>query len=177
MRQDRAPRRDVAGTEFGLKRRIKPVCLLLPDPGKASLGVRLRFLRRKAGLSLDDLAKKSGLQRNVLSRLERDKTRKANYPWVLGRILPFLAGRFKEAFPEAKGDPYDFLIPPKTFGGWLRNLRMRRGMKLKDLAQALKVRPFTVIRYEADATKPARAVRNNLRRFYRLNGEIDRFFA
>lgn len=113
-------------------------------------------------MSLDDLAAKSGLQRNVLSRLERDKTRKANYPWVLGRILPFLARRFKEAFPEAKGDPYDFLIPPTTFGGWLKNLRMRRALKLKDLARALKVQPYTVIRYEADASKPSPEVRENL---------------
>lgn len=140
------------------------------------MGARLRFLRRKAGLSLDDLAGKSGLHRNILSRLERDKGRDANQPWVLGRILPSLAGRFKEAFPEAKGDPYDFLIPPTTFGGWLKNFRMRRGLKLKDLAIALKVRPFTVIRYEADESKPNSEVRGNLRRAYRLNGELDRFF-
>jgi transcriptional regulator with XRE-family HTH domain len=150
--------------------------LLLPEPEKASLGVRLRYLRRKAGLSLDGLAEKSGLQRNLLSRLERNKGREANLPWVLGRILPFLAGRFKDAFPEAKGDPYDFLIPPTTFGGWLKNFRMRRGLKLIDLARAVKVRPFTIIRYEADESKPNPEVRGNLRRAYRLNGELDRFF-
>lgn len=169
------PRRDIAGTEFGLKRRIKPVSLLLPDPGNASLGVRLRYLRKKLGLSLDDLSEKSGLHRNILSRLERNKGRKANHPWVLGRILPFLAGRFKEAFPEAKGDPYDFFIPPKSFGSWLKNLRLRRGMRLRDLAATLGVKPFTIIRYEADLSKPDQAVRARLRKTFKLNGELDRF--
>jgi transcriptional regulator with XRE-family HTH domain len=129
-----------------------------------------------AGLSLDELAGKSGLSRNALSRLERDKTRRANLPWVLGRILPFLAGHFKKAFPKSNGDPYDFLIPPTTFGGWLKNFRMRHGLKLTDLARALKVRPFSVIRYESDRTKPAPGVRRNLRQAYGINGEVDRFF-
>lgn len=136
----------------------------------------MRFMRRRLGLRIEDLSAKSGLSHNAISRLERNATRKV-HPWVLGRVLPYLAAQFKETFPEAGGDPYDFLIPPTTFGGWLKNFRMRRGLKLNTLARALKVRPFTVIRYEADATKPALAVRQNLRRVYRLNGEIDRFFA
>lgn len=98
------------------------------------------------------------------------------HPWVLGRLLPYLATQFKETFPEAGGDPYDFLIPPTTFGGWLKNFRMRRGLRLKELARRLKVRPFTVIRYEADKSKPALEVRQNLRRAFGLNGEFDRFF-
>jgi transcriptional regulator with XRE-family HTH domain len=53
---------------------------------------------------------------------------------------------------------------------------MRRGLKLKDLAKAVKVRPSTVIRYEAGASKPTPEVRQYLRRTYRLNGELDRFF-
>lgn len=132
-------------------------------------------MRKRLGLTIEDLSAKSRLSHNAISKLERDATRKV-HPWVLGRILPFLASRFKETFPEAEGDPYDFLIPPTTFGGWLKNFRMRRSMKLKDLARALKVRPFTIIRYEADETKAAPEVRANLRRTYRLNGELDRFF-
>lgn len=49
-------------------------------------------------------------------------------------------------------------------------------MTLKDLARALKVRPFTVIRYEADETKPIPQVRQNLRRAFGLNDEFGRFF-
>ncbi len=132
-------------------------------------------MRRRLGLRIEDLSAKSGLSHNAISRLERDTTKRV-HPWVLGRILPYLASRFNETFPEAGGDPYDFLIPPSTFGAWLKNFRMRRGLKLKDLARELKVRPFTVIRYEADLAKPSREVRENLRRKYALNGEFDRFF-
>ena len=95
-------------------------------------------MRRRLGLRIEDLNAKSGLGHNAISRLERDTNRKV-YPWVLGRLLPFLASQFKETFPEAGGDPYDFLIPPTTFGSWLKNFRMRRGLKLKDLAQTLNV--------------------------------------
>lgn len=135
----------------------------------------MRFMRRRLGLTIEDLSAKSRLSHNAISKLERDATKRI-HPWVLGRILPFLAARFKETFPEAGGDPYDFLIPPTTFGTWLKNLRMRRALKLKDLARELKVRPFTVIRYEADESKPIASVRTNLRRAYGINGEIDRFF-
>lgn len=133
-------------------------------------------MRRRLGLRIEDLSERSGVGHNAISRLERDATRKV-HPWVLGRVLPYLASHFKETFPEAGGDPYDFLIPQTTFGGWLKNFRMRRGLKLKDLARVLKVRPFTVIRYEADASKPTLEVRQNLRRAYRLNGQLDRFFG
>ncbi len=135
----------------------------------------MRYMRRRLGLRIEDLSAKSGVSRNAISRLERNATKKV-HPWVLGRVLPYLAAQFKETFPEAGGDPYDFLIPPTTFGGWLKNLRMRRGLKLIDLARALKVRPFTVIRYEADESKPNAFARQNLRRAFGINGEIDRFF-
>lgn len=139
------------------------------------MGQRLRYLRKRLGLTLEEFARITRLGHNTIAKIERGETRKVR-PWVLGRILPVLAGRFKEAFPETAGDPYDFLIPPATFGGWLKNLRMRRGLKLKDLARKLKLRPFTVIRYEADQTKPTLQVRQNLRRAFGLNGDLDRFF-
>lgn len=161
------PRGDVAGTEFGLRRRLEPVYLILPDPTKATLGERVRYMRRRLGLTIAELSRKSKVSHNVISRLERDATRRVQ-PWILGRLLPPLASRFKETFPEAGGNAYDFLIPPTTFGGWLKNLRMRRGLKLTELAHALKVRPYTVIRYEADETKPAPEVRQNLRRILGL---------
>lgn len=132
-------------------------------------------MRRRIGLTIEELSKKSRLSHNALSKLERDATRKV-HPWVIGRVLPFLAARFKETFPEAGGDPYDFLIPPTTFGGWLKNFRMRRGLKLIDLAHAVKVRPFTIIRYEADESKPSPDVRQKLARAFGLNGELDRWF-
>ncbi len=132
-------------------------------------------MRRRLGLRIEDLSAKSGVSHNAISRLERGETKKV-HPWIIGRVLPELASQFKEVYPEVGGDPYDFLIPTTSFGSWLKNFRMRRGLKLKDLAKRLGVRPFTVIRYEADETKPAPEVRQRLRRTFGLNGEIDRFF-
>lgn len=132
-------------------------------------------MRKRLQLTIEDLSKKSRLSHNVIARLERDETRKAN-PWVLGRILPVLADRFKETFPEAKGDPYDFLIPPVSFGSWLKNFRLRKALRLKDLAAALGLNPYTIIRYESDQTKPEELIRERLRKIYKLNGQLDRFF-
>lgn len=157
------------------KRRISPSYVALPDLSKATLGARLRYLRKRLGVTLEEFSQMTRLGHNTIAKIERGETRKVQ-PWVLGRLLPSLADRFNEAFPESAGDPYDFLIPPTTFGGWLKNFRMRHGLKLKDLARVLKVRPFTVIRYEADETMPAKEVRAQLRRAYRLNGELDKFW-
>jgi hypothetical protein len=41
----------------------------------------------------------------------------------------------------------------------------------------VKVRAFTVIRYEADKSEPASEVLENFKRRYGLNGELDRYFA
>ena len=155
------PRWDLAGNKLPLKRRIKPTYFVLPDPSKATLGARLRFMRRKTGLTINQLAHKARLGHNVIASLERGKTRTLK-PWVLGRILPFLAPGFKEAFAEARGDLYDFLAPPDTFGGWLRNLRLRRGMKQKELARALGVSRESIRRYEGDLSRPAKAVSKRL---------------
>ena len=174
-RQVWGPGRYLAGNEFGLNRRIKPTYFVLADPTKASVGEHLRYMRKRLQLTIEGLSKKSGLSHNVIARLERDETRKAN-PWVLGKILPLLADRFKETFPEAQGDPYDFLIPPTTFGGWLKNFRLRKALQLNELAKALRVNPYSVIRYESDQSKPDKTIRARLRQIYNLNGELDRFF-
>ena len=49
------------------------------------------------------------------------------------------------------------------------------GMKQRALAKNLGVRPYTVVRYEADLTRPAPAIRDRLRKVLKLNGEFDRF--
>ncbi|HAZ08399.1 MAG TPA: hypothetical protein DCZ01_07755 [Elusimicrobia bacterium] len=82
-----------------------------------------------------------------------------------------MSGRLKEAFPN--GDPYDFLIPPLTFGGWLRNQRLRRGMAQKQLATSLGVHPFTVIRYERNSTVPDSNVQQRLKEI--LGSGFERF--
>jgi len=158
-----------------IRRRISPTGAgSLPDLGTATLGARLRYLRRRLGITRTLFATSTGVSRGAIGRLEQDKARTLN-PWVLGRILPFLASKYKEVFPETQGDPYDFLVPPTTLGGWLRNQRMRRGLQQQDLAKLLGVNRESIRRYEANETKPAPAVRDRLRKVFKLNGELERF--
>lgn len=157
-----------------IKRRISPSSVLLPDPGNATLGTRLRYLRRRLGLSIDQFATETGVSHNTIGRLERGHNPVLK-PWVLGKILPFLASRYKEVFPETGGDPYDFVVRPTSFGSWLTNLRMRKGLKQKELARLLGVNRESIRRYEANETKPIPAVRARLRKVFKLNGEMDRF--
>ncbi len=121
-------------------------------------------MRRPLGLTIEDLSRKSRLSHNVIARLERDENHVQ--PWVLGRILPILAPRFKEAFPETNGDAYDFLIPPTSLGRWIKNQRLRRGMKLMELSETLIVCIYSVARYESDRSKPSPAVRERLLRLF-----------
>ncbi len=138
---------------------------------------RLRYMRKSLGMTQRDLSKKTGVWESILTRVERDKIRVRHMPRLLGRLLPALQERFAVAFPETNGDPYDFVFPPTSFGGWMRNFRTRRALKLRDLAEILSVKPFTIIRYESDVSRPEPAVRKQLRRLFGLNGELDRFFG
>ena len=115
------------------------------------------------------------LGHNTIARLEREDSKSAK-PWVLGRMLPFLMERFKEAFPDATGDAYDYLIPPNTFGDWLRNFRLRRGLRQGELAKALGVNKFTITRYEANQSMPNNDIRRRLQQRFGLNGELDKFY-
>lgn len=45
-----------------------------PDPSPPSVAQALRELRRQQGLSLDELAQRSGVSRSMLSQIERDTT-------------------------------------------------------------------------------------------------------
>ena len=174
--QSWGPRRNLAGNKLRVKRCVKPTYFVLPDPKKATLGTRLRYLRRHLDLTIEELAKLTRIGHNVIACLERDET-KASQPWVLGRILPFLASRFKEVFSETGGDPYDFLVPPTSFGAWLQNQRMRRCLRQKALAALLGVDRESIRRYEANESKPLPAIRLRLRKVFKLNGELDRYFA
>lgn len=97
-------------------------------------------------------------------------------PWILGRILTLLKGRFKEAFPDARGDIYDYLIPPKTFADWLRNLRLRHGLQQTELAKTLGVNRYTINRYEMNRSNPSQEVHRRLKECFGLNGELNKFF-
>ena len=105
------------------------------------------------------------LARNTIAKIERDETKEVQ-PRIMGRILPFFVDRFREAFPQADTDPYDFLIPPVTLGAWILNQRLRRGMPQKELAAVLRVVAYSVIRYESDLSRPDSSVQSRLRALF-----------
>lgn len=45
---------------------------------------------------------------------------------------------------------------PGPFGGWLKNLRLRKAMRQRELARILAVSRETIRRYEADQSRPAK---------------------
>lgn len=145
----------------------------LPDLKKSSLGTRLRYLRKRRGLTRFDLARLTGVSHNTIARMERGDVEPE--PARLGRLLAYFGEDARLVLDEG-ADIYDAAIPPADFGSWLRNFRMRRGLRQNDLAKALGVSKVTVCRYEKQGFRPDREVLARLRRRFKLNGEIERFF-
>ena len=92
----------------------------------------------------------------------------------MGKLLAYFGRDLAEAFPEGK-DAADQLVPVADFGSWLKNLRVRKGLKQVELARVLKVSKVSIRHYESGFCKPGLAVRNRLRRAFKLHGEFDRF--
>jgi len=73
------------------------------------------------------------------------------------------------------GDPFDQAIPVTDFGSWLRNFRMRRGLKQSELAKTLGVSKVTVWSYERQGSKPGPRIIKRLRRRFKLRGDFEQF--
>ncbi|MDE2038435.1 MAG: helix-turn-helix transcriptional regulator [Elusimicrobia bacterium] len=145
------PRTDLSGNEFNLERQIKPTYLLLPDLQTAPIGVRLRFLRKRRGLTIRDLEKATGVSHNAISHIESSATR-FNVAAV-GRLLGFLGDAARDVFP-GDDDAYDQIIGTRDFGAWLMNSRLRRGLRQVDLARLVGISPVSLCRYERRAIEP-----------------------
>ena len=158
--------------EFPVERPIKPAYLAVPDLQKAPIGVRLRFLRKRRGLTIPELEKATGVGHNAISALERGAV--PPKPWVLGPILAFYGQDAAPLFP-GEGDIFDRVLPPTNLGAWLANFRLRKGLQLKDLARVMKVSKVAVWRYERNLMRPSNASLHRLRKAYKLKGELDRF--
>lgn len=171
-----ADRRTKSGLNFEINRSIGPISApaLILAPG-ARVGQRIRFMRRSLGYTLEQFAARAAVCRKRLSRLERGRSPKGKDPVLLGRVLPLLKPKFHEAFPETNGEPFDFIYPPDTFGGWLRNLRARKALGLKEMASMLGVAPFTIIRYEGELSKPDPLIAARLRHRFGFNGRVSRW--
>lgn len=166
------PRTDVSGNEFDLERPIKPVYLALPDINTAPIGARIRFLRKRRGLTVFGLADATGVSHNAISNLERGAV--PPKPWTLGPILSFFGAEAVGIFPGA-ADAFDAVVPPTDFGAWLNNFRLRNGLQLKDVAEKIGVSAVSIHYYEQGRRTPGPEVIKRLRRAFKLNGELDRF--
>ncbi|MFH2202008.1 MAG: helix-turn-helix domain-containing protein [Elusimicrobiota bacterium] len=136
------------------------------------MGERIRYLRRRLRINYAAAAAGAGVSPNTLLRLERGEGRPQD--WTISRLLRYLGRALKEVFPGAE-DVYDLIIPPKDFGSWLRNLRLRRGLQQKELAEILGLSKVSVCRYEKNIVKPQEAILKRLRRRFSLNGEFERY--
>ena len=56
-----------------VKKRVYSGRFLLPDPTKASFGARLRYLRRRLGLTIEEFSKTTGLSHGAISRIVNPK--------------------------------------------------------------------------------------------------------
>ena len=154
------PSTGINGNHLEFVRRLNPLSIASFDPSKATLGARLRYLRRRAKVTIAQLATRSKISHNTISRLERTPDRRAN-PAILEKILQVLRLIFQEISPGA-GDCYDRLVPPKTPGSWIKNARLKKGLQQKALAKRLGVSRETVRRWERDLVRPGTNVQNHL---------------
>ncbi|MBI4668506.1 MAG: helix-turn-helix domain-containing protein [Elusimicrobia bacterium] len=122
------------------------------DPRNATLGIRLRFLRRRLGVTIAQFATRARLNYKTVARLEKDSLANIK-PWVLSKVFSAFGDQVKKTF-SIQGDIVDWAIPPATFGGWLCNLRLRRGLQQSRLAGLIGASRAALYKYEHNLSKP-----------------------
>ncbi|MDD5656838.1 MAG: helix-turn-helix transcriptional regulator [Elusimicrobia bacterium] len=145
---------------------------MLPDPENTPLGGRLRFLRKRQGLTQAILSRRTGISPATICKLERGG--ETAHPEIVGKLLAYFGRDVVEAFPEGK-DVFNELAPVKDFGSWLRNFRVRKGLQQVELAKMLGMSKASVSAYEHNQTKPGNVILKKLRAAFKLQGEFDRF--
>lgn len=166
------PQKYVEGNKLPVERAIKSCLDVLPNLEKASFGRRLRFLRKRRGLTIVDLEKRTGVSRVTICRIERGH--KVEHLELAGKLLGYFGAQAAEAFPPGT-DPIDLLVPVTDFGSWLRNFRVRKGLQQAKLAEILGVSRPSISCYEANKTTPLKAVLKKLRKSFKLARRFDRF--
>lgn len=167
------PQKYLEGNKFCVEKSIIKCLDVLPDLEMTPLGGRLRFLRKRQGLTQVDLARRTGISAVTICTLERGGG--ATYhPEIVGKLLAYFGREAAEAFPEGI-DGVDHFLPVTDFGSWLRNFRVRKGLQQVELAKLLGVCKASVSAYEQNQTRPKDAVLKRLRKAFKLNGEFDRF--
>ncbi len=120
------PQKYVDGNNLRVERAIRSCLDVLPNLEKTPFGRRLRFLRKRQGLTIVDLEKRTGVSRVTICRLERGH--RVAHLELVGKLLAYFGAQAAEAFP-AGSDPIDLVAPVTDFGSWLRNFRIRKGLQ------------------------------------------------
>jgi len=166
------PEKYVEGNKFSIEKTIRKCLDVLPDLEKTPLGGRLRFLRKRQGLTQGDLSRRTGISRATICKMERGGL--DLHPEIVGKLLAYFGKEAAEAFPGGK-DGVDHFVPVTDFGSWLRNFRVRKGLQQAELAKILGVSKASVSAYEKSQTRPRKAVLRRLKKAFKLNGEFERF--
>lgn len=167
------PEKYLAGNKLNVEKTIRKCLDVLPDLKKTPFGGRLRFLRRRQGLTQEDLCRRTGISRATICKLERGGGATL-HPEIVGKLLAYFGQEAAEAFPEGK-DGVDHFVPVTDFGSWLRNFRVRKGLQQVELAKILGVSNASVSAYEKSQTRPRNVVLKRMRKVFKLSGEFDRF--
>ncbi|MDE2290683.1 MAG: helix-turn-helix transcriptional regulator [Elusimicrobia bacterium] len=166
------PQRDAAGNKLFVKKTIRNRLVVIPDLEKAPIGARIRFLRKRQGLTIPKLERLTGVSHGTISRLERGRA-----IWnvaAVGKLLAFFGRDLAEAFPAGQ-DPHDHVFPVSDFASWLRNFRVRKGLQQVELAKLLGMSRVSICRYERNVSRPQDVILRRLKKVFKLNGELDRF--
>jgi transcriptional regulator with XRE-family HTH domain len=147
-----------------------------PEPPSGGLPGRLLALRRRLGLTQEQLAKKLGLDEGSVSRWEAGARRPSQ--WMAGRLKVLLQAMEKGDIKLAevrdptlsffdltrwrRKPPTSVTIQPRTFGERLRERRLRLGLSMKELAQRAGTSRGTVFRVEANKLRPSAKLRRAL---------------
>ncbi|MFH1724716.1 MAG: helix-turn-helix transcriptional regulator [Elusimicrobiota bacterium] len=166
------PHKDAEGKKLSVEKTVRNTMFVSPDLEKLPLGGRLRFLRKRQGLTIVDLEQRTGVSRATICKLERGKA--GMRPDAMGKLLSYFRGSLADAFPEG-ADAFDLLAPVSDFGSWLRNFRIRKGLRQFELAKIIGVCKASISAYEMKHTRPQDPVLKRLKEAFKLNGEFDQF--
>ena len=122
-------------------------------------GIRLRALRKRRGLSVEELAQRAGLTRRHIWRLEAGK-RPRVAAVTLARIALALdtSVDYLVHLSDQADVPHGEEVTPRFDGKRMRALRKQRGLSVAKLARAAGITPRHVWRLEAEQRPRVAAV-------------------
>lgn len=157
---------------------IDAVGLGEPNRPYSGLGALLKGYRDKARMGQTGLATRAGIERSLVSMIERGVRRASGKNLdalitalgltdVEGESLRRISARLYAEFVTARGGRID---PRTELGKKLRSLREEEGMIVRDLAGKVGVRPATIYRYELGTCLPSRQTLREILDALRVDG-------